>query len=172
MNKVHLVFGSQGAGKSAYSKELAEKVNGVHMSIDEWMWELYGADLPKPMNLKWIMERVERCEKRIWATSKQILKGGGNVILDLGFVKVKNRETFLKLAKELGFSAELHYLDAPYSVRFERVMKRNINKGQTFSFEVTPIMFELMDKEFEKPSEKELCRIIIVDSTQKLRIDL
>lgn len=171
MSKVHLVFGSQGAGKSAYSKKLAEKVNGVHMSIDEWMWELYGADLPKPLNLTWIMERVERCEKRIWATSKQILMGGGNVILDLGFVKVKNRETFLKLAKELGFSAELHYLDAPYSVRFERVMKRNINKGQTFSFEVTPIMFELMDKEFEKPSEKELCSIIIVDSNQKLRIE-
>lgn len=37
MGKIHLVFGPQGAGKSTYSKELARKVNGVHLSIDEWM---------------------------------------------------------------------------------------------------------------------------------------
>ena len=29
MNKVHLVFGPQGAGKSTYSKKLAAQVNGV-----------------------------------------------------------------------------------------------------------------------------------------------
>lgn len=100
MNKVHLVFGSQGAGKSTYSKNLAEQVNGVHMSIDEWMGDLFGMDLPKPMNLPWIMERVERCEKRIWTTTKQISVCGGSVILDLGFMKVKKRGLFLCLAEE------------------------------------------------------------------------
>ena len=100
MSKVHLVFGSQGAGKSTYAKKLAENINGVHLSIDEWMSELYGADLPKPMDLKWIMERVERCEKRIWTTAKQVSVCGGNVILDLGLMKVKNRDAFLNLAKE------------------------------------------------------------------------
>jgi len=52
MSKIHLVFGSQGAGKSTYAKKLAEKVKGVYLSIDEWMQELYGADAPKPMNCK------------------------------------------------------------------------------------------------------------------------
>jgi predicted kinase len=164
MSKVHLVFGSQGAGKSTYSKRLAEEINGVHLSIDEWMWELYGADLPKPINVKWIMERVERCEKQIWTTAKQISACNGNVILDLGFMKVKNRDTFLELAKDLKISTQLHYIDALYPIRFERVMKRNIKKGQTFSFEVTPEMFEFMDKEFEKPSEKEMQNIIMIDT--------
>ena len=70
------------------------------MSIDEWMWEMYGKDLSKPMNLNWIMERVERCEQRIWALTKQISICGGTVILDLGFMKVKNRELFISLAAE------------------------------------------------------------------------
>jgi len=112
------------------------------------------------------MERVERCENRIWTTSKQVSICGGNVILDLGFMKVKNREAFLELAKELNVSTQLHYVDALYTVRFERVMKRNINKGQTFSFEVTPAMFEFMEKEFEKPSEKELHNIIITETSE------
>lgn len=166
MNKIHLVFGSQGAGKSTYSKELAQKVNGVHLSIDEWMWELYGADLPKSMNLKWIMERVERCEKQIWTTAKQIAICGGNVILDLGFMKVKNRDTFMNLAKEINVSTQLHYVDAPYSVRHKRVEERNVQKGQTFSFEVTPIMFEFMEKEFEKPTEKELQNAVIINTSE------
>ena len=166
MSTVHVVFGSQGSGKSTYAKKLAEKVNGVHMSIDEWMSELYGADLPKPMDLKWIMERVERCEKRIWTTAKQVSVCGGNVILDLGFMKIKNRDTFLKLAKEAGVITQLHYVDAPYSIRFKRVMDRNIQKGQTFSFEVTPGMFEFMEKEFENPTEKELQDAVIIDSSE------
>ena len=77
------------------------------MSIDEWMWELYGADMSKPMDIKWIMERVERCEKRIWTTAKQISACDGNVILDLGFIKVKKRDPFLNLAKEVSVSTQL-----------------------------------------------------------------
>ena len=77
MSKIHIVFGPQGAGKSTYSKKLSEEVNGIHFSIDDWMWKLFGADLPKSMNLKWIFERVERCEKLIWSTAKNISKTGG-----------------------------------------------------------------------------------------------
>lgn len=53
--KIHIVFGRQGAGKSTYSKKLIKDIKGVHFSIDKWMWKLYGKDMPKSMNLKWIM---------------------------------------------------------------------------------------------------------------------
>lgn len=45
-------------------------------------------------------------------------------------------------------------------------MERNMLKGQTFSMEVTPIMFEFMEKEFEGPTEKELQDAIIIDTTE------
>ena len=162
--KIHIVFGRQGAGKSTYSKKLTKEVNGVHFSIDEWMWKLYGKDLPKSMNLKWIMERVERCEKQIWETSKKISNCGVEVILDLGFTKFEKRELFLALAKEEKIPTQIHYVKAPYEIRKKRVLERNINKGETFSFEVTPEMFAFMEGEFQVAREKELKEAIIIDT--------
>lgn len=57
MGTIHLVFGPQGAGKSIYARELAGRTMGVRFSIDEWMGQLYGPDLPKPLNFSWIMEK-------------------------------------------------------------------------------------------------------------------
>ncbi len=48
-------------------------------------------------------------------------------------------------------------------MRKERVVKRNIEKGETYSFEVTPMMFDFMEKEFQRPTDEELERAIIVE---------
>lgn len=165
MSKVHIVFGPQGAGKSTYSKKLSKEINAVHFSIDDWMWKLYGEDLPKTMNLKWIMERVERCEKKIWSTSKEISDCGCEVILDLGFTKLAKRELFMTLAKDQNIPTQLHYINAPHSIRRKRVLKRNIEKGETFSFEVSPGMFDFMETEFHKATENELAEAIIINTT-------
>jgi len=167
MTRVHIIFGPQGAGKTTYSKKLAENVNGVHLSIDEWMWELYGADLPKPMNLTWIMKRVERCEKQIWSTAKRISKCGCAVILDLGFMKLEKRQLFISLARDNNISTQLHYINAPHSIRRRRVLERNIEKGETFSFEVTPGIFDFMEKEFENPNKQELANAILIDTSPR-----
>lgn len=156
MKTIHLVFGSQGAGKSTYAKQLAKQTNGVHLAIDEWMWELFGSDLPQPINMAWVMERVARCEKRIWATALQISACDTPVVLDLGFMKIQNRTQYILLAKEQEIPLQLHYVDAPLETRLERVMKRNTEKGATFSFEVSPEAFHFMETQFEKPTEAEL----------------
>jgi len=164
MNTIHIVFGPQGAGKTTYSKKLAAKINGIHFSIDDWMWKLYGDDLPKTMNLKWIMERVERCEKQIWSLTKNISQSGSEVILDLGFTKLAKRKKFLELSKENKIPTQLHILNAPHDLRRQRVLDRNINKGETFSFEVTPGMFDFMEKEFDRPIDSELDNAIVIDT--------
>ena len=168
MSKIHLVFGPQGAGKSTYSKKISKETNGVHLSIDDWMWKLYGDDLPKSMNLKWIMERVERCEKQIWSISEKISKSGSVVILDLGFMKLAKRELFKSLAKEKNISTQLHYVNAHHSIRRKRVLDRNKEKGDTFSFEVTPGMFDFMETEFQIPTKKELIDAIVIDTNPDL----
>ena len=166
MSKIHIVFGPQGAGKSTYSKKLSKEVKGVHLSIDDWMWKLFGADLPKPMNLKWIMERVERCEKQIWAVTKQINDCGIDVILDLAFTKKAKRDLFKNLANDHNLLTQLHFVDAPHVIRRQRVLERNNEKGETFSFEVTPGMFDFMETQFEKPLDKELVGAIIINTNQ------
>ncbi len=164
--KIHIVFGRQGAGKSTYSKQLIKEINGVHFSIDEWMWKLYGKDLPKPINFKWIMERVERCEQHIWEITKQISNSGVEVVLDLGFTKFEKRALFLSLAKEQNIPIQIHYIKAPHEVRKQRVLDRNKEKGETFSFEVSPGMFDFMEGEFQIPREKELKEAIVIDTTK------
>jgi predicted kinase len=164
MSKIHIVFGPQGAGKSTYSKKLLRDVNGVYFSIDAWMWNLYGEDLPKSMSYKWIMKRVERCEKQIWEIAKNVAACGGQVVLDLGFTILAKRKLFKDLAEKEKFSTQFHYISAPYSVRRKRVLERNINKGETYSFEVTPGMFDFMEKEFQSPTDKELLGAVIVDT--------
>ena len=159
---LHIVFGAQGAGKSTYAKKLADETGGVHFAIDGWMWRLYGPDMPQ--NFPWIMERVARCEQQIWATASQILQRGGTVVLDLGFMKEKDRENFARLAADAGIATQLHYVNAPLAIRQKRVMERNEKKSDTFSFDVSPAMFDAMEGQFEKPSEKELTEAIVVET--------
>jgi predicted kinase len=158
---VHIVFGPQGAGKSTYSRELADETRAVVFSIDEWMNQLYGPDLPKPLDFGWIMERVGRCEKRIWDTAAEVARTAGNVVLDLGFMKIDRRTEFANLAESCSLPSQLHFVDAPHDIRRQRVLARNTDKGETFSFEVTPGMFDFMEKQFERPTEAELSKAIV-----------
>ncbi len=156
MGTVHIVFGPQGAGKSTYSRRLADEGQAVHFSIDEWMQRLYGPDLPKPIDFAWIMERVQRCEDQIWAIASEVARVGGSVVLDLGFMRVDSRRRFMDLSRSQSLPSELHFVDAPLDVRKARVMARNSERGETFSFEVTPSMFDFMEEQFQRPTDAEL----------------
>jgi hypothetical protein len=69
---IHLVFGPQGAGKSTLARRLADQHRGLRLSIDEWMAQLDGPDLPQPPDLGWVMARVARCAQRIWALATDL----------------------------------------------------------------------------------------------------
>ena len=126
MGTVHIIFGPQGAGKSTYARKLAQEIQGSRFSIDDWMHQLYGPDMPKQLNFSWIMERVRRCEARIWATASDVARTGGSVVLDLGFMKVESRTEFLSLANASELKSQLHFIDAPHAMRKERVLARNV----------------------------------------------
>lgn len=164
MKRIHLVFGTQGAGKTTYARQLAAELEGVRLSIDDWMGELYGPDMPQPLNLSWIMTRVQRCERRIWSTAVEIVRHGGCVILDLGFMKIADRARFLALAAAEDWPVQLHLVTAPHAQRRQRVLARNTQKGDTFAFEVTPGMFDFMEKQFEPPTEAELASSLVCNS--------
>lgn len=68
------------------------------------------------------------------------------------------------MAKERNILTQTHYIKAPLDLRKNRVLKRNNEKGETYSFEVTPGMFDFMEAEFQIPREKELKKAIIIDT--------
>ena len=164
MATVHLVFGALGAGKTTYARALAERAEATRFSIDEWMLGLYGPDLTRPLNPRWIFERVQRAERRIWATAAEVVRRGGNVVLDLGFMKRADRSRFIALCDEAQLPFQLHYLTAPHAQRRERVLARNRDQGETYAFEVTAGMFDYMERECEAASEAELALASVIST--------
>lgn len=153
---IHLVFGPQGAGKSTLARQLASQHRGVRFSIDDWMAALYGPDLPQPLSLPWIMERVRRCEQRIWAVAADLVRSGGTAVLDLGCMQAADRSRFVALASAQGLALQRHFVTAPLAQRRQRVLARNDARGETFSFAVSPAMFDVMESRFEPPDAAEL----------------
>lgn len=159
---VHLVFGPQGAGKSTHANALARQLNGVCFSIDAWLLDLFGPDLSPPLDLAWVMQRVRRCEARIWTTALAVTGQGMDVVLDLGCMKAADRQRFLRLAEEASRPLQTHFVHAKAETRRQRVAARNAERGETFAFPVSPAMFDMMETQYEAPSAQELARATVV----------
>lgn len=153
---LHLVFGPQGAGKSSYSAQLALRVHGVCLAIDPWMIELYGPDMSSPLDFAWVMQRVQRCEARIWKTAVAIARQGLSVVLDLGCMRVADRLRFAQWARQAELQLETHFVSADVHTRRQRVLSRNVERGETCSFVVSPAMFDMMERRYEAPDADEL----------------
>ena len=152
----HLICGPVGAGKTTYAMELADGLNAVRFSIDEWMVGLFGKDKPEPVQFDWVTERVERCEHQIGRLAIQCAQAGVAPVLDLSFLRARHRAAFADLAAESGFSAVLHFLDVPAGERWRRVAVRNDAQGKTFALSVSRWMFDFVEKIWEPPTPAEM----------------
>lgn len=154
-NFIHCICGPIAAGKSTRARDLAEDTRAVRFAIDEWMHGLYGPDRPEVLAMGWVAPRLARCHEMIWSVASQVLACGRDVVLELGLMTHAEREAFRARAMAAGFRIKMHFLDAPRDVRAARVAQRNLERGETFSFEVTPAMFDFMEARYEGPSARE-----------------
>lgn len=150
-----MIVGCTGAGKTTYARKLAEELGSVRFSIDEWMTTLFWADSPQPIEFSWTMERVNRCEARIFDMVLQLAACGVTAVLDLGFTRLEHRDKFRALAREAGLTVAIHFIDVPADERWCRVNHRNKQRGETFAMEVDRQMFDFMEAMWEPPSEAE-----------------
>lgn len=157
MPKVYLIEGPVGAGKSTYASVVAERLQGIHIALDDWFAILFSPDRPDEFVPSWYIERKERLLGLIWNHSRRILASGADVILELGLIQRHARSGFCQQVQEEGFELQLHVLDAPIEVRRERVRRRNAERGATFAMVVPDHVFEMASKLWEAPDEME-CR--------------
>jgi len=161
--KIILVTGLTGAGKTTYCNKLERNEVGRSFSIDQWMTALFWQDMPENPKMNWFvenqawyLERIERCENFI---SKEILKNchlGITSILDLGFTKTKHRQRYIDLAKDNLSNVEIHHIEVSPDMRWKRVEKRNKVQGETYSMHVDLDMFNYMEEAFEGFTQNEL----------------
>ena len=161
---LHVIFGPSGAGKSTYAKQLARSEPAVHFAIDEWMARLFAADMPEPLEFEWMMARVERCEAQIWSVAASTMAAGTSVVLDLGLMRKTDRARVAEIAEACELPLQFHFVTASSDVRRARVLKRNEVRGETFSIDVSPDMFDFIEGVYEAPDAQELRGAIISES--------
>ena len=161
---LHVIFGPSGAGKSTYAKQLARTEPAIHFAIDEWMARLFAADMPEPLEFEWMMARVERCEAQIWSVAAAAMAAGTSVILDLGLMRKSDRARVAEIAEACELPFQFHFVTASSEIRRARVLARNEVRGETFSIEVSPDMFDFIEGVYEAPDAAELEGAIVSES--------
>jgi len=138
-----IVCGLPGSGKTSHAKQVEQKLNAVRFCADEWMADL-GINL-------WDSEARQRIEQLQWKVAQQILRFGGDAVIEWGTWARSERDALRTGARDLGTAVELHFLDAPLDVLFDRIRRRDA--------ENPAITFEDIQKwaqVFERPSSEEM----------------
>jgi predicted kinase len=111
------VCGLPGSGKTSHAMQVEQRMHAVRFCADEWMADL-GINL-------WDSEARQRIELVQWKIAQQILSLGGNVVIEWGTWARSERDSLRIGARNLGAAVELHFLDAPPDVLFDRIRRRN-----------------------------------------------
>ena len=153
---LHLVAGSTVAGKTTYAHALSYRLGALHLSIDDWMSTLFGTDQPATPDFAWMIARTGRCEAQMWTLISQSARLGVPVVADCGFTRREHRARWRDRAADAGIAVALHHLDVPAELRWQRVSRRNEEKGTSFRFVVTRTMFDFIEGIWEPPVTQEL----------------
>ncbi len=156
MGTIHLVIGPVGAGKSTYGMQLSQQHQAVRLTLDAWMTVLFGEDeRPAEGRLQWYMARTARCFEQIWELTTRLIELDTDVILEIGLIQAAARRDFYLKAEALDCPLRVYVVDAPRDIRRERTMKRNADKGATYSMDVPLQFFELASDHWEPPDDEE-----------------
>lgn len=156
MPKIHLIEGPVGAGKSTFAASHAARIGGVHIALDDWFARLFSPDRPSTGLMPWYVERKARLIEQIWRHAQALLACGISPVLELGLVERRSREAFYRRAQDAGVVLAVSVLAASRDVRRERVMRRNVEQGPTFSMVVPAPFFELASDAWEEPDALEV----------------
>jgi len=155
MAQIHLVVGPVGVGKSTFALDLCKKHRAVRLTLDDWMTELFSVDRPDQGIMEWYVERTARCIEQIWKIVQEVIRAGTDVVLEIGLILRRDRERLYGRVDSEALDLSIYVLDAPRDIRRERVAQRNLERGQTFSMDVPPHIFELASDMWEPPTEDE-----------------
>ena len=143
-----IVCGLPGAGKTTLAMKLAPQRQAVRFSADDWMAHL-GIDI-------WDASARERIETLQWRLVEELLvAASANVIIEWGTWSRSERDLLRDRARQLGAAVELHYLDVPFEVLWERIVARGL-EDRAGSRAMTRDDLTNYVAVFEAPGEDEL----------------
>ena len=115
----------------------------VRLSPDEWMQALDIDLFDEPAR--------GRVEKLQWALAQDIVRAGGTVVIEWGVWSRAERDAVHDWCRANGVAVELHFLDQPVDVLWERIASRNMEPRA-----ITRSELELWATMIEPPDAAEL----------------
>ena len=147
----YVICGFIGAGKTTFARKLEKETKAIRITKDEWMIKIFGNKITSDKNF-------ERYDKNITELATdiafEILKSGGDVIIDEGFWVKSQRDDIKKKILNIGAKPMLYYVECSV----EKMRERVVNRSKTpplDSFEINEEMFDKYLKYWEPPSKEE-----------------
>lgn len=160
MAKIIILSGKICSGKSTYSENLKNQINGVVLSLDDMMLSLFDEFLGDKHD-----DIAEKCSKYLYDLATKIINAGTNVILDWSPWSVDGRKKMVENIKAKNIDVELHYIKVNEATWNAQIEKRNqlVKEGKSKAYYVCENLKEKADKAFEEPSDDE--DFILIDNS-------
>lgn len=143
---IYLICGFLGAGKTTYSKKLAETTGAIHLNPDDVCAQRYR---PEEYENNW-----EDCFTQtldfLWKEISTYIKQNKDVIFDVGFWSKASRDEAVNKVKKMGGNPIIYYVYAP-----DTILKQRIATRKGIIAERNLLNFDITKKLFEEPSEDE-----------------
>lgn len=161
---LHLICGLPCSGKTTLARRLEATAPAVRLSPDEWIARLYGADVSRSA----ADAARDRVESALADLAWRLLELGTDVILENGFWRRDERESYRRRAAELGARSELHFTHASEDELERRLRLRNADlPWGCLVIEASEL--RRWCREFETPGPKELDPREIAESDRSAR---
>lgn len=161
MATLHLVSGLPCSGKTTYSRRLRDERNAVLFSLDRWLITAFGKYSIAEVGQEEHTRRVLACRELIWEGASELLRRGVDVILDDGFFFREHRGRHIELARGVGATAVIHFLDTPVDVIRPQLEQRNATLPR-YNFHIGPDTLDGFTHMFEIPAPDEGAEVVVV----------
>lgn len=139
----YLICGFLGAGKTTYAHGLSSETGAVCLNPDTVCMRLF---TPEQYERNWDACFAKAVDS-LWIQAADYARQGQSVIFDMGFWTRQSRQEATRKARQIGFKAVVHYVDAPDEILKQRLAQRpGIIAARNLQH------FETLRQQFEAPN--------------------
>jgi len=166
--RLFLMSGLSGTGKSTIAKDLAQRLEGIHLRSDAIRKHLAEVDLMSRDPTLYTLEMTNKTYDQLNSLGFFLVRRGFNVILDAKYDRANLRSSVLEEAERLGVPWSIVHCSAPLEVLRQRLIDRLASQDDISG--ATPEMLRSQEANFEDFTISEEKRTIHVDTTHTIEL--